>query len=395
MIEDYKYLFLDMDAFFASVEQQENKQWRARAVAIVHHNGPSGSIIAQSYQAKRKGIYTGQRVGDAKKLLPGLVVASSRLNLYSHYHKKIRRILDDFSPWVTPYSIDEFSVLLAPKERSTNRAKDIALNIKKSIKEKVGEYVTGSIGIAPNVFLSKTASKIKKPDGLFVIRKEEIKKTFTEIKDITFLCGINKATAFQLATAGIKTPLDLWSAGAERLRAVMGQAGERWYLNLHGYDIKKTEGGAKSVGHSRVLAPKQRNRKGAREALVELSINVARRLRACNLEAQKIEVSIKNRGANTRGILSHAHERITPSNRQATITAIAVKLLEKCAHNSPYHVAISSSSLTYCKNSTQLSLIENKNQHAIDKIIDSINKKFGDGALNVYNFPRKSKEKND
>jgi DNA polymerase-4 len=391
MVKDYKYLFLDMDAFFASIEQQENKKWRHHPVAIVHHAGPSGSIIAQSYEAKRAGIYTGQRVGEAKKSLPCLAIVSSRPSLYAHYHKRIKHILDYFSPWVTPYSIDEFSIVLAPQERNASRAKSIAHNIKKDIARELGECITGSIGVASNTFLAKIASKIKKPNGFFIIKNSVSREIFANIKDITFLSGINKATALQLSTFGLKTPLDMWSASAEKLRVAMGQSGERWYLNLHGYDTKKIHEPTKSVGHSRVLAPEHRNYKSAREALVELSINVARRLRASNLKAQKIEVSAKSSILSPENTTKryHAYKTVSPTNNQTAITTIALALFKKYPHSNPYHIAITTSNLTHCRSSTQLSLIGDNKQYIIDKVVDSVNKKFGIDALGVYNFPHK------
>src|SRR3990167_5849513 len=170
---NYSNLFLDMNAFFASVEQQVQPSYRSRPICVAPYTGNTGCCIAKSYEAKGFGVQTGVSVGEAKKLCPQILILESRPELYMFYHREIVKVLESFSPFVQVLSIDEFNIRLTGLDQTYEAAVKMADDIKKTIRERVGDYLYCSVGIGPNRWLAKVAGELKKPDGLVVLILKE------------------------------------------------------------------------------------------------------------------------------------------------------------------------------------------------------------------------------
>jgi nucleotidyltransferase/DNA polymerase involved in DNA repair len=169
-----QWLFLDLSAFFASCEQQENPALRGKPVIVVQTLTDSAVAIAASYAAKAFGIKTGTLMREARQLCPDVIPIQANHRLYTDYHDRILKAVDTCMPVEKVCSIDEMACKLMGTERQVPVARELALKIKRALRDQVGECLTCSIGIAPNVFLGKVGSDLQKPDGLTVITKDNL-----------------------------------------------------------------------------------------------------------------------------------------------------------------------------------------------------------------------------
>ena len=176
------WLYLDLNSYFASVEQQLQPELRNRPVAIVPTITDATCAIAASYEAKAYGIKTGTMIYEAKKLCPQIICGEARHKNYVDYHHKILEEIDKHIHISVIASIDEVACKLSKKQNNIRRAIVLAQNIKEGIKENVGHYIRCSIGIAPNRFLAKTASNLEKPDGLQVLYEKDIPLRISHLK---------------------------------------------------------------------------------------------------------------------------------------------------------------------------------------------------------------------
>lgn len=169
-----KWLFLDLDSYFASVEQQENPSLRGKPVAVTPMPGDYTCAIAASYEAKAYGVKTGTRIYEARRMCPNLVCVPARHDVYVRYHARIIEEVVRHAPINKIWSIDELSSRLPPSKRSVFAATKIAQNIKAGIWNNIGRAINCSIGVAPNSLLAKIASDMGKPDGLTFLRQEDL-----------------------------------------------------------------------------------------------------------------------------------------------------------------------------------------------------------------------------
>ncbi|MVM32368.1 DNA polymerase IV [Spirosoma sp. HMF4905] len=274
-------LFIDMNSFFASCEQQDNYWLRGRPVGVCVYTGRQGCVIAPSIEAKVKGVKTGMRLDQAITLCPDLVPVETHPNRYREYHVKIVEILRSFSDDVVPKSIDEAVVDLTNYQLVYKDMRQIALAIKQAIKEKVGDWFRCSIGIAPNVFLAKLASNMQKPDGLTIITPETIDDVLSSLI-LTDLPGIGHRMADRLKAGGVHTPLDLRYASPEHLRAVCKSiVGWHWHLRLNfGGEVDlSTNDELKSMSAMRTISTEQRQTsERLHELLQSLCLTLERRM---------------------------------------------------------------------------------------------------------------------
>ncbi len=254
-----RVLFIDMNSFFASCEQQTNYWLRGRPVAVCVYTGKYGCVIAPSIEAKKKGIKLGLRLNEAMKICPDLVPLETNPDKYRTFHARIMNILKRYSEDVIPRSIDEAVVDLTSYKNIYPDVVEVAKKIKKDIQEEVGDWLKCSIGIAPNAFLAKLASDIQKPDGLTVIDPENIDSVLKKL-ELTDFPGISKGMKNRLNKAGIYTPLELRYSTPEKLKAACKSiVGVYWYHRLHfqEVDLRTTEE-YKNMSAMRMVSKEQR-----------------------------------------------------------------------------------------------------------------------------------------
>lgn len=228
-----RILFVDMNSFFASCEQQTNFWLRGRPVAVCVYTGKYGCVIAPSIEAKKKGVRLGMRLHEAIRICPDLVPLETNPDKYRSFHARILNILKRYSEDVIPRSIDEAVVDLSSYKHIHPDVVAVAKQIKQNIHDEVGDWLKCSIGIAPNAFLAKLASDIQKPDGLTIITPENIDSVLKKL-ELTDLPGIAKGMAQRLQKAGIYTPLQLRHSTPDKLKAACKSIiGLHWYHRLH------------------------------------------------------------------------------------------------------------------------------------------------------------------
>jgi len=286
-------LFLDLNSYFASVEQNENPKLRGRPIAVVPMMTDATCAIAASYEAKAYGVKTGTKIYDAKKMCPHLICVLARHDAYVGYHHRILEATDKHIPVTKIWSIDEFHCDLIGRERIPENARALARRIKEQIWKDVGPAINCSIGIAPNSFLAKVATDMQKPNGLVLLPPEDLPGRLLDLK-LTDLPGINVRMEERLARAKIRTVKDLWDTSPKEARAIWGSVGgEKFWYWLHGYDIPHQQTNTCMVGHSRVLDPDMRVPEKARVMTRRLLFKATMRLRRKEFFAGRISLGVR------------------------------------------------------------------------------------------------------
>lgn len=288
-----RWLFLDLNSYFASVEQQVDGKLRGRPVAVVPVMTDHTCAIAASREAKKSGVKTGTMIGDAKKMCPGIALVLARHDLYVEFHHRIIDEVEHHFPVHAVCSIDEVALKLDPPRQPLEKALDLARRIKRGLRENIGEVITCSIGLAPNRFLGKVASDLTKPDGLEVIHLHDMpgRLQHLELRDLP---GIGRNMEPRLHQQGIRTFLDLWNATPQTLHAAWGGVGgDRFWLQLHGGEVDDLPAGRRTIGHSHVLAPELRKPPEAAVVATRLVLKAASRMRRLKYRASEMSVSVR------------------------------------------------------------------------------------------------------
>ncbi|MCL4679429.1 MAG: impB/mucB/samB family protein [Alphaproteobacteria bacterium] len=289
-----KWLFLDLNSYFASVEQQERPHLRGKPVAVVPMETDYTCAIAASYEAKAYGVKTGTMIKDAKRMCPNLTCVLARHDKYVEYHHKIVDEVALHTPINKIWSIDELSSRLPPSRRSVEAATEVARRIKRGLREHVGPAITCSIGVAPNSLLAKIAGDMKKPDGLTILRQEDLPGPLFDLA-LTDLPGIGANMERRLNRAGVRSIRDLWNLSPKHARKIWGSVqGERFWYWLHGYDFETPESKHSMIGHSRVLDPDLRRPPAARQMARRLLSKASGRMRRKNLSAGRLYLSVRS-----------------------------------------------------------------------------------------------------
>lgn len=287
------WLFVDLNSYFASVEQEARPELRGRPVAVVPMMADTTCCIAASYEAKAFGVKTGTLVGEARRLCPGLELVEARHELYVEYHHRIVEAVESCVPVTAVLSIDEMACRLMGRERPLLAALELGRKVKARIRERVGETLRSSVGLATNRYLAKVASDMEKPDGLVALPLDilpEALRTLT-LRDLP---GIGSRTEKRLNAKGIGTMEELLALDCERAGEVWGSVwGERIWHWLRGedFDMAETEH-LKSLSHQHVLAPELRTPEKAWAVAHKLLHKAAMRLRKEKLWASGIGLAV-------------------------------------------------------------------------------------------------------
>ncbi len=286
-------LYVDFDSYFASVEQQLRPELRGKPIGVVPVMAETTCCIAASYEAKRFGVKTGTRVSDARKLCRGIKFVEARPAIYVEYHHKLVEAVESCIPIDSVLSIDEMLCKLIGSMQQYERATALGRKIKETIAKSVGTELRCSIGIAPNPFLAKTASEMKKPNGFVVIDTPDLPHCLFSLT-LRDLCGIGDAMEKRLRQHGIKTVEELCNASKFKLRKAWGGIeGERVYERLRGELVYTPPTRRGTVGHSHVLPPELRSEEAAFSVLHKLLQKAAMRLRSYGLVAGALEIKLK------------------------------------------------------------------------------------------------------
>ncbi len=274
-----RWLYLDLNSYFASVEQQLNPALRGQPVAVGPATMDSGTIIAASYEAKAHGIRTGMKVGEARRRCPGLLFAGGDHSRYAEFHEKILTEVWRHIPVTAVCSIDEVACRLLDNENGRDEAIALARRIKAGIRANVGDCLTSSVGIAPSRLLAKIAADMQKPDGLTVLEASDLPDALLPLP-LREIPGIGPKMEARLAARGIATMAQLLAQDPAAAGSAWGSVvGTRLWYALQGADLPDRARQSRSIGHSHVLAPHARDPETTRQTARRLLLKAASRLR--------------------------------------------------------------------------------------------------------------------
>jgi DNA polymerase-4 len=286
------WLFVDMNSYFASVEQQVRPELRGKPTVVVTVDVNSTVCIAASYEAKAYGVSTGTQLGEAKRKCPELRVVEARHEIYVEYHNRIKKAVEDQCLHISKIvSVDEMECRLMGRERELENAQALARRVKQAIRG-VGETLRCSIGLAPNRFLAKIGSNMKKPDGLVTLTPSQLPEVLFSLKPRS-LPGIGERMEQRLLKAGIRTMEQLWQLDIDQMTRLWGGVlGTRFWLKLRGRDFDDPESQRSSIGHQHVLPPELRSREQAAAVGQKLLHKAAVRLRQAGLFASGMSIYV-------------------------------------------------------------------------------------------------------
>jgi len=368
-------MHLDMNAFFASVEQRCDPGLRGKPIAVIG-SAHRTVVTTASYEARKFGVKTGMNKYEAKRACPGLIFVVGDNRKYIDTSIRILNILKDFSPKVEAYSIDEAFVEITGMSSLFGEPATLASLVKERIRGELG--LTCSIGIAPNKLLAKLASDMQKPDGLVEIREGDV-ATLLEPLPVGELFGIGPKLTAHLASLGVATCGELARFPVSILRERFGIIGERLALMGQGIDTSPVipageEGEAKSVGHSTTLKRDISERGVIKRHILKLSEMVGARARRYGLKGRKVTLTLRHHDFFT---FSRQKTLAIPTNDTRAIYSAASSIIDSLRLKSAIRlvgVAISDIS----KETGQLDLFEDGiKRERLLKAIDEINKDIG------------------
>ncbi|MCB0282442.1 MAG: DNA polymerase IV [Calditrichaeota bacterium] len=380
-------LHVDMDAFFAAVEQRDNPEYRGKPLIVgADPQGGKGRGVVStcSYEARKFGVHSAMSIRDAYKLCPHGIYVWPNGHLYSIVSKEIFKILNEFTDLVEPLSIDEAFMDVTGSIRLFGEGAKIARLIKERIKQK--EDLTASVGVASNKYLAKIASDLEKPDGLVVVEPDKINE-FLHPLPISRLWGAGKQTQKALLNMGIKTIGDLAIYPEEILHKKLGKLGDHFYRLAHGIDEREVHTGdsVKSVSNEHTFSRDLKDSEDLRKRISALCEKVGYRLRKAGLKGRTIHLKLRYSDFST---ITRNKTMPTTTDETSQIYNVIIQLFDQNYIDGREVRLIGVGVSGFAElNSNQLSLFDtsSKKNRDLDQVEDIIKTKFGTSAIRRAN----------
>lgn len=288
-----KIIHIDMDAFYASVEQRDRPEWQGKPL-VVGGSERRGVVAAASYEARQFGVRSAMPSATAKRLCPHLIFAPGRFEVYRDISEGLRALFREYTPLVEPLSLDEAYLDVTENLKGEPYAVRIAKELRRRIKET--HNLTASAGVSFNKFLAKTASGRRKPDGMTVVTPEKAAAFLDELP-IEKFHGVGPAAARKMAALGVQNGADLKAVPPATLARVFGKMGGYYYRMAHGLDDRpvRPDRERKSAGAERTFMDDLLTRAEIEAALKEIAANVGRRLQKHELEGRTVTLKVRYR----------------------------------------------------------------------------------------------------
>jgi DNA polymerase-4 len=385
-------LHIDMNAFFASVEQAMTPALRGKPIAVIG-SAKRTVITTSSYEARACGVKTGMAVWEAKRCCPELILVVGNNRRYTHTAAGIVRMMLDYTPLVEVFSIDEAFLDVTASLKLFGSPENIAYQLKSRIRRRFG--ITCSIGIAPNKLLAKLASEMKKPDGLTVIRPEMVAGILENVP-VKDMCGIGRKTERQLRLLGITTCGELARFPVGILTKKFGVVGEYLHLMAKGVDDSpvipaEQADPVKSVGHSMTLERDIDRREDILKYLLQLSEMVGRRARRYGVTGKTVRLSVRYADF----VSSFGKQRTLPDyvSLSDDIYRAAVGILDSVTLEQPVRLlGVCLSGLRHREEQLPLFGVDRKKGSAA-RVMDEVNDRYGEFSVTFGSLHADDEEK--
>ena len=375
-------LHVDMDAFYAAVEIRDQPRLRGRPVIVGGSPAGRGVVAAASYEARRYGVHSAMPASQALRLCPHAVVLPPRMEDYAEVSRQLRDIFQQFTPLVEPLSLDEAFLDATGSQSLFGPPVEIGRRIKRLIAQRL--ELTASVGVAPNKFLAKLASDLEKPDGFVTVDPQRVQQ-FLDPLPVGRLWGVGKSTGQLFDRLGVKTIADLRSLPQQTLERRFGKQGRRLWELACGMDRRRVtpDRQAKSISHETTFAADIADREVLQAWAVELSEQVARRLRRCALLGRTVMLKVRFSDFRT---ITRSITLPRATDVTAEIVSAADEMLSRRLPTGRGAVRLLGVGVSGLKQRgpTQLLLFDDEQhgrQSDLDEASDEIRSKFGSGSL--------------
>ncbi|NLC57350.1 MAG: DNA polymerase IV [Armatimonadetes bacterium] len=373
-------LHVDMDAFYAAIEQRERPELRGKPVIVGGSVEDRGVVSAASYEARRFGVHSAQPTAQARRLCPEGVFLPVRPHLYRQVSRQVMAILRHYTPLVEPLSIDEAFLDVTGSRSLFGDGEAIARAIQARIRSEL--QLTASVGVAPNKFLAKLASDLRKPNGLVVVPPDQV-AAFLRDLPVSRLWGVGPATERQLTRLGLRTIGEVAACPVAVLRLRLGAAGEALHRLAHGEDDRPVEPDteAKSIGRETTFAEDIGNTATLERVLLALAEEVAARLRRKGVCGRTITLKLRFADFTT---LTRARSLSEPTALAETIYPVARDLFRAVERDRKVRLlGVTVSNLTPGRPARQLNLFVplDDRRERLAETVDALRERFGDAIV--------------
>ena len=373
-------LHVDMDAFYASVEQRDDPSLRGKPV-IVGGTGGRGVVAAASYEVRKFGVHSAMPVREALRRCPQALCVPPRIAHYSAVSQQIFAIFHEFTPLVQGLSLDEAFLDVTASASALGDAAHIAGEIKRLVRERT--ELTASVGVAPNKLVAKIASDLRKPDGLVVVRPDEVRDLLDPLP-IRKLFGLGAKTAPKVEALGIRTLGELRAASASRLRPIFGRYTDRVQQRAAGIDDRPVipDCDEKQISAEETFETDIADHRQLQAELVRLADKACARLRAKQLSARCVTVKIRRADFTT---YTRQRRFEPPTQETRIVTAIATALLDGWLTTQPHAalrlLGVGVSELAAQVQTDLFSPPDSARNQQLDQAVDGIRERFGKLAV--------------
>ena len=376
-------LHIDMDAFYAAIEQRDQPDLRGKPVVVGGSSG-RGVVSAASYEARQYGIHSAMPGRRAKQLCPHVIFVRGRIDHYATVGRQVRDIFHRYTPLVQPLSLDEAFLDVSGSERLFGQAATIGRAIKECIKNEL--ELTASVGVAPLKFVAKIASDLEKPDGFVEVAEEGV-IAFLDPLPISRLWGVGKVGQRRLERLGIRRFKDIRVSDLNHLTRTFGRWGEHLWRLANGIDPRKVvpDHTAKQISHERTFADDLSDREMLAAVVSHLCEQVTRRLRRSGRQTKTVSIKYRREDFQT---FSHARTLPRPTDTTNEVLQTALELLDEMRRRQPRPVrliGVSIGSLTEHDAPRQMSLFDmtenESSQQQVDQVVDELTTQLGKSAV--------------
>ena len=375
-------LHVDMDAFYASIEEREDPELQGKAVVVGGTPTGRGVVSTANYEARKFGVHSAMAASRAKRLCPHAIFVRPQMGLYVEVSRQIREIFQRYTPEIEPLSLDEAFLDVSGCEKLFGSAIRIGREIQEAIAQEL--RLPASVGVAENKFLAKLASDLEKPRGFTVITPESMHEILDPLP-VAKIWGIGKVTQRKFANVGVNTFGQLRMLTREQATQVFGNMGEHFWCLANGLDHRKvvSERKAKSISHETTFPEDVSDTEALESHLLNLTEQVGQRLRSMKRAGMTLTVKVRFSDFQT---ISRSQSFAEPTNSTDRLWEVSSKLLHAALPMSQLAVRLIGVGVSRFEKALpkQLELFESTGEAAnsgVDATADLIRDKFGKSAL--------------